>query len=70
MTTRWRYAWAIIAVLSGPTGIIVGKLKLNLLGPNPGTFFTLGVLATLSLLGIAHGLREGWRSWQATASKV
>jgi hypothetical protein len=34
----------------------------HILAPSPGMFFALGVLATLCLLGIAFGIREGLRS--------
>ena len=56
---RNKQIWAVVAVTMGPIGGIIGRL--NLVGPNPGTFFALGVLATLSVLGIAYGFWDARR---------
>jgi hypothetical protein len=46
---RKKRAWAVVAVIMMPIGGTIGRL--HLIGPNPGTFFALGVFATLSVLG-------------------
>jgi hypothetical protein len=51
--------WAVMAVLAPSAGMIVGRA--HLIGPNPGTYFALGILATLSAVGIGYGVREGRR---------
>ena len=56
---RRKQGWAVVGALAAPIGILLGKL--HAIGPNPGTFFALGVLATLAVGGIIHGLREGVR---------
>ena len=49
----------VIAVSMMPIGGFIGSL--NLVGPNPGTFFALGVLAALSVLGIVYGFWDARR---------
>lgn len=56
---RKKRVWAAVAVIMMPIGGTIGRL--HLIGPNPGTFFTLGVLATLSVLGVAYGLWDARR---------
>lgn len=56
---RKKQVWAAVAVIMMLIGDAVGRL--HLIGPNPGTFFTLGVLASLSVLGIAYGLWDARR---------
>ena len=56
---RQKALWALIATLLGSAGIALGKF--HLIAPTPGVFFTLGVLATLPLAGIALGIRNARR---------
>ena len=56
---RKKQVWAAVAVTMMPIGGAIGRL--HLIGPNPGTFFTLGVLATLSVLGLAYGFWDARR---------
>lgn len=56
---RTKRGWATIAILAGPLGVSLARL--HVIGPNPGTFFALGVLATLSVGGIVYGIKEGVR---------
>lgn len=51
-----RQARYVAAVVSPSFGFAVGRL--HLIGPNPDIFFSLGVLATLAMFGIAYDLRE------------
>ena len=57
--TRTKRAWAAVASIAAPLGAALARF--HLIGPNPGTFFALGVLATLSIGGIAYGVWEGRR---------
>ena len=52
-------AWAALSILTGPLGVALGRL--HIIGPNPGTFLALGVLATISLGGVAYGIHDGVR---------
>lgn len=56
---RKKQAWAAAVVTAAPIGGAVGRL--HLIGPNPGTFFALGVLATLSVFGVAYGFWDARR---------
>ena len=56
---RKKQVWAMVAVVAAPTGGALGRL--HLIGPNPGTFFVLGILAALSVVGSVYGFREGQR---------
>ena len=56
---RKKRTWAVIAIVITPIGGTVGRL--HLIGPNPGTYFALGVLAALSVLGIAYGVWDARR---------
>jgi hypothetical protein len=56
---RKKQVWATVAIITISVGGTVGRL--HLIGPNPGTFFTLGVLATLAVVGIAYGLCDTQR---------
>ena len=57
---RPQTAWAIIAILCGPAGIAIGKLRL--IAPTPGTFFALGVMATLCVGGVVFGIWDARRA--------
>jgi len=52
-------AIAVIAPSLGALGVAVGRQ--NLIGPNPGTYFALGMLAALSIIGIAYGIWDAQR---------
>lgn len=56
---RKKNFWVLVTVAAAPAGGVLGRL--HLIGPNPGTFFGLGVLAALSVFGVAYGLRDGRR---------
>jgi hypothetical protein len=60
---RKEQVWAMVAVSATPVGGALGRL--HLIGPNPGTFFALGILAALSAVGVVYGLREGQRARRA-----
>ena len=57
---QWKkLAWAFVAVCAAPLG---GALvRFCRIAPTPGMFFVLGVLATLSLIGIGYGIWEACR---------
>ncbi len=59
MRFRRKEVEAAIALTAGPVGFMVGKL--HLIRPSPGIFFSLGVIATLCVIGIAFGFREARR---------
>lgn len=61
---RQKALWAVVAILSAPVGLALGKS--HLIAPAPGAFFALGVLATLSLGGIALGFRNARRVARAS----
>ena len=63
---RQKALWAVVATLSAPAGIALGKF--HLIAPTPGAFFSLGMLATLSLGGIALGIRDARRIARAGLS--
>lgn len=54
-----RRVWAAVTIVAIPIGGTIGRL--HLIGPNPGTFFALGVIATLSIFGIAFGVWDSRR---------
>lgn len=56
---RQKAAWALVPTLATPAGMAV--VKFHLIAPTPGMFFALGVLATLSVAGIAFGIRDARR---------
>jgi hypothetical protein len=56
---RKKAAWAILPIVTGPVGVAL--VKAHVIGPNPGTFLALGVLAFLSVGGIIYGLIDGPR---------
>ena len=56
---RKKQVRAIVTLIMILIGETIGHL--HLLGPNPGTYFTLGVFATLSVLGIAYGFWDARR---------
>jgi len=56
---RKKRAWALIAILAAPFGGALARL--HLIGPNPGTYFALGVLAALCIVGIAYGIWDARR---------
>ena len=56
---RKKQAWAVIVIAITPIGGTIGRP--HLIGPNPGTYFALGVLAALSVLGIAYSVWEARR---------
>ncbi len=60
---RKKQVWAAVAVIAAPIGGALGRS--HVIGPNPGTFFALGVLATLSIVGVAYGI---WDARRATRS--
>jgi hypothetical protein len=51
---RNNIAWALVAIGAAPLGGALGRS--HLIAPTPGMFFALGVLATLSLIGVGHGV--------------
>jgi branched-subunit amino acid ABC-type transport system permease component len=53
-------AWAILPIVAGPVGVALARM--HVIGPNPGTFFALGVLASLAIGGIEYGFIEGSRA--------
>jgi hypothetical protein len=57
---RKKQIGAVVALSAVPIGGALGRL--HVIGPNPGTFFALGVLATLSVIGIAYGVWDAVRS--------
>ena len=56
---RKKAAWAILPIVAGSVGVALAKA--HIIGSNPGTFFALGVLASLSVAGITYGFIEGPR---------
>ena len=56
---RRKRGFVAIAVTAVSVGGALGRL--DLIGPNPGTFFALGVAATLSVAGVAYGFWEARR---------
>lgn len=56
---RKKQVWTMVSVVAVPIGGALGRL--HLIGPNPGTFFVLGIMAALSVVGIVYGIREGQR---------
>lgn len=56
---RKKRVWAAVAVIMIPIDGAIGRL--HSIGPNPGTFFPLGALETLSVLGVAYGLWDARR---------
>ncbi|WP_206239340.1 hypothetical protein [Novosphingobium terrae] len=61
-----RYWSVLSAVLPPVLGVVLGEA--NVIGPNPQTFFGLGVLATISVGGIIYGVSEGLRSRRSMTS--
>ena len=53
---RQKRVWAAVSISATPVGLTLARL--HLIGPSPGTYFGLGVLATLSVLGIIWGFNE------------
>ena len=45
--------------MAGPVGVVIAKS--HIFGPNPLTYFCLGVLATLTVGGTVYGVHEGRR---------
>ena len=62
---RKKQAWAAASLIATPIGLAVGRL--HLIGPNPATYFVLGVLATLSVVGIVYGFWEARRVVRSNA---
>ena len=62
---RKKQVWAAVSLVATPIGLTVGRL--HLIGPNPGTYFVLGVVATLSTVGIVYGFREARRIVRSNA---
>ena len=56
MDRRKRWG-ALVALLAAPSGTAIARL--HLIAPSPGMFFVLGILATLCVLGVVYGVREG-----------
>ncbi len=56
---RNKKVWALVGLAGVTIGGALGRL--HLIGPNPGTLFALGVLATLAVAGILYGLWEAHR---------
>jgi hypothetical protein len=56
---RNRKAWAFVAILATPLGAAIARL--HLIRPSPGTYFALGALAALCLVGIAYGFWDARR---------
>ncbi|PNU01811.1 hypothetical protein A8V01_12200 [Novosphingobium guangzhouense] len=54
----------MLAVLPAVIGLLVGSLagRHAMIGANPQTFFVLGMLAGISLCGVALGLWQGLRA--------
>ncbi len=61
--------WSLLsAVLAPCVGVALGNA--NVIGPNPQTFFGLGVLATIAVSGIVYGVREGLRLSREAGSSL
>ena len=56
---RKKNAWVVCAIVAAPVGGVLARL--HLIGPNPGTYFALGVLATLCVIGVAYGIWDARR---------
>jgi hypothetical protein len=60
---RNKGAWAAAAIIMPVVGGPIGHL--HLIAPKPVAFFTLGIIATLSVLGIAYGFWKARRIVQS-----
>jgi len=56
---RKKRAWAAVTFVATSLGGVIGRE--HLIGPNPSTYFALGVLAALSAIGVAYGFWEAKR---------
>lgn len=63
---KWRWISAICSAVS--PGLIIAIGQAGVFGPNPGTYFGLGILATGAIVGGAYAGRDAWRiaRWRAT----
>lgn len=56
---RTKNSWAIVTIVAASVGGLLSRL--HLIGPNPGTYFALGVLATLCVMGVTYGIWDARR---------
>lgn len=56
---RKKSGWAVVAIAAAPVGGLLARH--HLIGPNPQTYFALGVLAALCGVGIVYGIWDARR---------
>jgi hypothetical protein len=62
-----KWVWVVAIWSAFAPGILMALGRSGVIGPNPGTFFALGMMAMLAIVGGIYAGREALKiSWRQT----